>query len=212
MEKFEYRRDRYETFARFENPLINLSMRWELPDFRPYCKAQQLPPFHFLLYCLLTTLPTIDNFMYRIHEGEVIKIDKFDGSYTVYNDDGNLNFALFEMTGDMHEFIARSVAAGKIAKATRAMIDTHGGKSGRERRENFFITSLPWFELTGIEHPIFNHKEADIPSLAWGKFSAPAGDTMILPISVQAHHGFVDGFHVHQLAEALRAKIESIIS
>ena len=212
MENFEYRRDRFETFARFDNPLINLSMRWELPDFRPYCKAQQLPPFHFLLYCLLTTIPTIDNFMYRIHEGEVIKIDKFHGSYTVYNDDGNLNFALFDISPDLHEFIARSVAAGKIAKSTRAMIDTHGGKTGRDRLNNIFITSLPWFELTAIEHPITSHKAADIPSFAWGKFSEPAGDTMVLPMSVQAHHGFVDGYHVHQLAQALRATIRVLIS
>jgi len=211
MEKFEYRRDRYETFARFDNPLINLSMRWELPDFRPYCKSQSLPPFHFLLYCLLTTIPTIDNFMYRQFDGEVIKIDGFVGSYTVYNDDGNLNFALFDICMDMRECIARSVAAGKLAKATRVMVDTHAGKTERERKNNIFITCLPWFDLSAIEHPILQHRSADIPSFAWGRFSEPAGDTMTVPMSVQAHHGFVDGYHVHLLAEALRARIRSLI-
>lgn len=212
MKNFEFRRDRYEQFRRFENPLINIGLSLKLLDFRPFCKARQLPPFHFFLYCVLTSIETIDNFMYRIHEGEVIRIDDFYGSYTVLNEDQNLNFARFTMTRDLPEFIARSVAAGKIAKASRPLINTGADLTTRQMKDNIFITCLPWFEMTAIEHPIYSHKGADIPSLAWGRFSEPDGDRMSMPFSIQAHHGFVDGYHIHLLAETIAARVASVMA
>ena len=44
----------------------------------------------------------------------------------------------------------------------------------------------------------------DIPSLAWGRFRAVDGGLQ-LPFSVQAHHGFVDGYHIHLLAQQVAA-------
>ena len=57
MDKFEFRRDRYESFRQYANPLLNLSVVARLPEFRHYCKERQLPPFHFLLYCLYMAKP-----------------------------------------------------------------------------------------------------------------------------------------------------------
>jgi chloramphenicol O-acetyltransferase len=50
----------------------------------------------------------------------------------------------------------------------------------------------------------------DIPSLAWGKFSdGPEG--LQLPFSVQAHHGFVDGYHIHLLARQIASELAEIV-
>jgi chloramphenicol O-acetyltransferase type A len=212
MKNFELRRDRFEAFSAYDNPLINLSFDLDLPDFRPYCKAQQLPPFHFFLYCLLTSVKSIDNFMYRIHEGEVIKIDEFYGSYTVINADHNLNYANFTISEDLREFIARSVAAGEVAKASRALINTGAGMSPRQQRNQVYVTCLPWFDLSAIEHPIYRTSASDIPLIVWGKFADGAAGRMRLPFSVQAHHGFVDGFHIHLLAQKLASRIEELIA
>lgn len=212
MHNFEKRRDRYNAFAAFENPLVNLAFELELPDFRPYCKARQLPPFHFFLHTVLSSISKIDNFMYRVHEGEVIKIEDFLASYTVINADGNLNFARFEMCEDLQQFIARSLAAKQVAEAAPQLINTLADQPPLAQRKNFFITCMPWLKLTAIEHPIFEHKNYDIPSLAWGKFGDAADGKMTIPFAVQAHHGFVDGYHVHLLAEAIKAHIAQIIN
>jgi chloramphenicol O-acetyltransferase len=208
MQNFEKRRDRYNAFASFENPLVNLSFELEVPEFRPYCKQQGLPPFHFFLYHVLHALKGIDNFMYRIHQGEVIKIDDFWASYTVINQDQNLNFARFEMTEDLGEFIARSVASKKEAEASTQIINTTEALSEYEKRRNIHITCMPWLKLASIEHPIYEHKTYDIPSLAWGRFSEPRADgKLTMTMAVQAHHGFVDGYHIHLLAQAIAARI-----
>jgi chloramphenicol O-acetyltransferase len=208
MHNFEKRRDRYNAFASFENPLVNLSFELTVPDFRPYCKQRQLPPFHFFLYHVLHAITEIDNYMYRIYKGEVIKIADFWASYIVINQDNNLNFARFEMSPDLIKFIARSVASKQVAEASTKMINTSEDLSEYEQRRNIYITCMPWLKLSSIEHPIYEHKSYDIPSLAWGRFSEPRADgTLAMTMSVQAHHGFVDGYHVHLLAEAIGARI-----
>ncbi|MYM27840.1 hypothetical protein GTP58_05850 [Duganella sp. CY15W] len=213
MQNFEKRRDRYDAFASFENPLVNLSFELEVPEFRPYCKQHGLPPFHFFLYHVLHALQGIDNFMYRIHKGEVIKIDDFWASYTVLNQDQNLNFARFEMTEDLKEFIARSVAAKEFAEASEKIVNTTAKLSEYDQRRNIHITCMPWLKLSSIEHPIYEHKSYDIPSLAWGRFSDARDDgKLTMNMSVQAHHGFVDGYHIHLLAQAIAAGIEKTIA
>ena len=60
MENFEKRRDRFELFDGMESPLLNLTFNLEVPDFRPYCKHHDLPPFHFFLFILFIVLVHID--------------------------------------------------------------------------------------------------------------------------------------------------------
>ncbi|MES2126175.1 MAG: CatA-like O-acetyltransferase [Pseudomonadota bacterium] len=212
MENFKHRRSRYEHFRRFANPLINLGMELELPDFRPWCKTQGLPVFHVFLYCLLHSVRAHEHFMYRIYQGEVILIDDFIASYTVVNDDDNLNYAAFEMCDGLHEFVMRSVEAGRIAQASSELINTQAHLSEREQRNNVFTTCLPWMRLTAIEHPIFDYAGADIPCFAWGKFGDARDGKMMLPFSAQAHHGFVDGIHIHQLGQAVAARLAALMA
>jgi chloramphenicol O-acetyltransferase type A len=207
MDKFEFRRDRYESFRQYANPLLNLSVVARLPEFRHYCKERQLPPFHFLLYCLYMSVKDVDNFLYREFEGNVIKIDDFYGGYTVINLDNNLNYARFDMSTDRAEFISRSLAAGVEARATREFINTGRDLTPREQKNNVYTTCMPWLDMRAIEHPIYEYKNADIPLIAWGRYSDLDGDTMTVPFCVQAHHGFVDGYHVHLLLQRLGERI-----
>ena len=207
MDKFEFRRDRYESFRQYANPLLNLSVVARLPEFRHYCKERQLPPFHFLLYCRYMSVKDVDNFLYREFEGEVIKIDDFYGGYTVINLDNNLNYARFDMSTDRAEFITRSLVAGVEARATREFINTGRDLTPREQKNNVYTTCMPWLDMRAIEHPIYEYKSADIPLIAWGRYSELGGDMMTVPFCVQAHHGFVDGYHVHLLLQRLGERI-----
>src|SRR5471032_632979 len=201
MHNFEKRRDRYERFAAYENQLVNLSF------------DMTVPAFHFFLYCVHHAIKGIDNFMYRVLDGEVIKIDDFWGSYTVINHEQNVNYARFVAPPDLHGFIARSLEAKRIAETTSALSNESEQLGERERKNNIHITSMPWLKLNAIQHPVFEYKSYDIPSLAWGRFGEPQEDgKMSVPFSVQAHHGFVDGYHVHLLAEAIVARIAQLIA
>lgn len=211
MQAFEKRRDRFEFFDSFENPLVNITFKLETINFLDFCKTKGYPSFHFFLFHLFEALKENDHFKYRIYDGEVIKIEEYTGSYTVINQDENLNFTRFENTPNLEEFIKRSLAAGAEATSTRELIHTGAELDLRTLKNYIFITCIPWLDFTSIQHPVFKAKSSDIPSIAWGKYTKTA-EGLSIPFSVQAHHGFIDGLHIYKLAQSIQDKIKQTVN
>lgn len=211
MQHFERRRDRFDLFDRMDSPAVNLCFTMDLPDFRPWCKVQGLPSFHVLLCAVLRSVLSIPNFRYRVFEGEVIEIDRLMPSFTVTNQHHDLNFALFDWSDDLREFVRRGVAARDEAGAMLALNNAYARLSPRQMKDQVFITCIPWLDFTSIQHPAATLGSPDIPSLAWGKFKDGPNGRLALPFSVQAHHGFVDGYHIHQLAQQIAAELEGFM-
>jgi chloramphenicol O-acetyltransferase type A len=211
MQNFERRRDRFDFFDRMASPAVNLCFTLDVPDFRPWCKGQGLAPFHVMLCAVLRAVLHIENFRYRVLDGEVIAIDRLMPSFTVMNQHGDLNFAQFDWSDDVREFVARGQAARAEAANMTALNEKYRTLSPREAKEQVFVTCMPWLDFTSIQHPMMLLATPDIPSLAWGRFrDGPAGGLQ-LPFSVQAHHGFVDGYHIHLLAQQIAAELADIM-
>src|SRR5437763_5587702 len=115
MQNFEQRRDRFDFFERMESPAVNLCFAMDLPDLRPWCRREGLPPFHVMLCAVLRAVLKVENFRYRVMDGEVICVDRLVPSFTVVNQHGDLNFAQFDWSDDVHEFVARGLAAREQA-------------------------------------------------------------------------------------------------
>ncbi|OON60332.1 hypothetical protein B0920_15165 [Massilia sp. KIM] len=207
MDKFALRRDRFALFDAMDSPAVNICFTLELPDFRPWCREQGLAPFHVLLCAVLRSILAVENFRYRILDGEVIRIDRLRPSFTAINQHNDLNFAQFDWSDDLREFVARGVAAREEASSMTALHEKYRGMAPRAAKEQVFVTCIPWLDFTAIQHPIAKLAEPDIPSLAWGRFRDAGPGRLQLPFAVQAHHGFVDGFHIHQLAQAIETEI-----
>lgn len=210
MQNFERRRDRFEFFDRMASPAVNLCFTMDLPDFRPWCKQQGLAPFHVLLCAVLRAVLQVENFRYRVFDGEVICIDRLIPSFTVVNQHHDLNFAQFDWSDDVREFVARGQAAREEAGNMLEMNLKYRSMSPRDAKDQVFVTCMPWLDFTSIQHPMMSLATPDIPSLAWGKFK-DGPDGLQVPFSVQAHHGFVDGYHIHQFARQIAAELEAII-
>jgi chloramphenicol O-acetyltransferase type A len=212
MHNFEKRRDRFDLFNRMDSPAVNLCFTLDLPDYRPWCKQHKLPPFHVLLFAVLRAILKIDNFRYRVFEGEVIRIDRLMPSFTVVNRHNDLNFALFDWSDDLREFARRGIQAREQACAMTELNNAYADLSPRACKDQVFITCIPWLDFTSIQHPTAALGAPDIPSLAWGKFRDGPDGRLQLPFSVQAHHGFVDGFHIHQLAQQIAAELAGFMA
>lgn len=210
MHDFERRRDRFDLFERMESPAVNLCFTLDVPDFRPWCKAQELAPFHVMLCAVLRAVLKVENFRYRVVDGEVIRIDRLAPSFTVMNQHGDLNFATFDWSDDVREFVARGLAARDAASNMTELNIRYRSLSSRAAKEQVFVTCMPWLAFTSIQHPMASLATPDIPSLAWGRFR-DGPDGLQLPFSVQAHHGFVDGWHIHLLGRQVAAELADII-
>lgn len=67
----------------------------------------------------------------------------------------------------------------------------------------FQCSLMPWVTYTHISHTNSGKKDNAAPLFDWGKYYERDG-RVIMPVSVQAHHSFVDGIHVGKFAEQLQ--------
>lgn len=212
MQAFERRRDRFALFDAMDSAAVNICFPLALPDFRPWCREQGLAPFHVLLCAVLRAVLKVDNFRYRVLDGEVIRIERLIPSFTVTNQHHDLNFAQFDWSDDLREFVARGIAAREAASRMEALNMEYAARTPLQAKEQVFVTCIPWLAFTAIQHPSASLAQPDIPSFAWGKYRDAPHGRLELPFSVQAHHGFVDGFHIHQLAQQIAAELDAIIA
>ena len=73
-----------------------------------------------------------------------------------------------------------------------------------------YVTCVPWYRTTAVIQPVEIGKDDTVPRIGWGAFFQQNGKDMV-DFTIQAHHGFVDGYHIHLFLEALSEHMERII-
>lgn len=67
----------------------------------------------------------------------------------------------------------------------------------------FQCSPMPWVTYPHISHTNSGKKDKATTLFDWGKYYEKDGRIKI-PVSVQAHHSFVDGLHIVKLADKLQ--------
>ena len=75
----------------------------------------------------------------------------------------------------------------------------------------FQCSPMPWVKYTHISHTNSGKKDNATPLFDWGKYYEKDGKLM-MPISVQGHHSFVDGIHVGEFVDTLEKYLNSFTS
>ncbi len=179
-------------FGGFDLPVVNVTAEAEAPDFVGPAKARGVPPFAVLLHALARASLEVEPFRWRLLDGEPLPVEDLLVSYTVIGADGQLNFSTFAHHGDFGVFLERYLADREEARSA-----PHLRLTTTAHRNYLFVTGLPWLRFTQIQHPIGRLADCSIPAIAAGRFSVREGG-VAFPLAVQAHHGLVDGLHVHR--------------
>ena len=70
------------------------------------------------------------------------------------------------------------------------------------RDDLLFMTAIPWVSFTSFMHPL-KFPVDSVPRFAWGKFFED-GESLKMPLSVQAHHAVMDGLHMGRYFELVQ--------
>lgn len=71
----------------------------------------------------------------------------------------------------------------------------------------FQCSPMPWVTYTHISHTNSGKKDNATPLFDWGKYYEK-DSRIVMPVSVQAHHSFVDGIHIGQFADRLQTYMD----
>ena len=183
------RRAHFETFHAMDAPHFNLCANVDITLLRFALKQRNVSFTIGMMYLIAKTANRIPEFRYRIRESKIVEYEVVHPSTTILVENELFSYCSVEYTPDLGAF------ANKAAERIAEVRQNPELDDGDWRDSLLFMTSIPWVSFTGIMHPIHLSPVDTVPRFAWGKFFQE-GDKLKMPLSVQAHHALLDGFHV----------------
>lgn len=181
-------------FRNSVEPSFCVTFEVDVTGFRNFARENGLSFTMTMVYAVCKCANEIEEFRYRFVDGKIVLYEKIDTAFTYLNKETNLfkvvNVPMLEKLEDY------CVIAKKTADEQK---DYFTGPLGNDV---FQCSPMPWIKYTHISHTNSGKKDNATPLFDWGKYEEVNG-RLIMPISVQAHHSFVDGIHIGAFADKL---------
>ena len=195
------RREHFEFFRNWEYPHFNMCANLDLTAFYPFVKQRGISFTVAIMYILARGANAIPEFRYRIRDGEVIEHEIVHPSVTILTDDDLFTFCPVKYTDDFSLFAARGTEQIRYMKENPTL-----EKELPELDTLLFMTAIPWVSFTSFMHPL-NFPVDSVPRFAWGKFFEE-GESLKMPLNVQAHHAVMDGIHMGRYYEEVQEYLQ----
>ena len=190
------RREHYEFFRTWDRPQFSVSANVDLTELYRAVKQRGHSITVAIVYVVTRAANAIPEFRQRLREGGVVEHEVVHPAATIPAEDDTFSFCAFEYDEDYSRFVPR--AAEHIA-----YVREHPGlEEGVEDDNMLYMTAIPWVSFTGFVHPMIGPEDC-VPRIAWGKFFRD-GESLMMPLNVQAHHALVDGLHVGRFFEKVQ--------
>ncbi|NUQ26430.1 MAG: chloramphenicol acetyltransferase [Saprospiraceae bacterium] len=188
------RKDLFLFFKQFEEPFFGVCVEVDVTAAYEQSKAQGVSFFLYYLHKALAAANAVEAFRYRIDGEQVFLYDVVHASPTINRANGTFGFAYMDYLPDFNDFV-------KAAQVEIERIQQTTGLQPANSSENVIhFSSLPWLRFTGLSHARSFSFNDSIPKISFGKASRE-GDRLMMPVSIHAHHGLVDGYHVGLFVE-----------
>lgn len=190
------RKEHFDFFSKMASPFFGIVTEVDCDKCFEKSKENGISFFASYLHKSMIAANLVDELKYRIVDDEIVEFESIHAGITIGREDETFGFGFVNFSHDFETFNANlknEILAVKNCSGLRLNND--------DVKKNLIRHStIPWSSFSGILHPTnFNQKES-VPKITFGKFVIREGVRM-LPISIEAHHGLVDGFH---LAKYLR--------
>jgi chloramphenicol O-acetyltransferase type A len=197
IEKWD-RKNQYHFFKNYDNPFFNVCSEIEVTKTYNFTKEKKRSFFITSLYLSLKAVNEIEEFRYRIKDDKVLVYDSINAGSTVLNDNNTFSFCYFDYRKDFKEF---EIEANK---SLQKLVASKGELEPRDHELNMIHYSvIPWISFSSISHPRKFSNDDSIPKIVFGKYHELNGK-LIMPISVEAHHSLMDGYHLGKYLQHLQ--------
>lgn len=176
-------------------PAFCVTFELDITNFLRKTKEQGYSFTLAMVYAVCKCANEIEAFRYRFVDDKIVLFDKIDTAFTYLNQETELfKVVNVPMQNTMQEY------AEMAMKAVREQKEYFTGPLGNDV---FQCSPMPWVTYTHISHTNSGKKDNATPLFDWGRYFERDG-RIIMPVSVQAHHSFVDGLHIGRFTDRLQ--------
>ncbi len=192
----------FETFSQKGFPYVGVTTPVDVTLLKRKAKENRWSFYGAMSYAVSMAANAVSAFKMRLEEKQPVEYAHTDMSFTVLNRHYNCNFAHVPYTEDFRRFL--QLFAQQKQKAENDVLP-----AGESTLSCLYITCVPWYRTTAVIQPADTDKDDTVPRFGWGAFFTRDGKDMV-DFTIQAHHGFVDGYHIHLFLQALNEQIARI--
>ena len=196
------RKTTYEFFRNYEDPFFNFAANLDVTSVYRFCKTNGLSFALTGLYYSLVAANEIREFRIRLVDGRLVEFDRVHATQTILNDDETFSFAYYEMKDDVFEFNR----LGKEATAKYKALKTFDVEA--DRQDMIYYSVIPWVSFTSFKHATRLDKTQTVPRIVFGKLFDES-ERKLMPLSVEANHAIMDGYHVGRFFTRFQEMINS---
>lgn len=187
------RKEHFDFFSKFDNPFFGIVTEIDCTTAYEHSKKNRLSFFAYYLHKSMLAVNSVHEFKLRIVNDNVVVFDQIHAAATIGRDDGTFGFSFVNYSPDFNPF---------SLELKREINNVHNSKGLRvnenaKRPDVIHYSIFPWRKFTGLIHARNFNTDDTVPIITFGKTFTVDGKKM-LPISIEAHHGLVDGLHISQ--------------
>lgn len=176
-------------------PAFCVTFEADVTEFKNKVKEEGLSFTLAMVYAVCKCANEVEALRYRFLDGKVVLYERIDTAFTYLNKETELfkvvNVPFIE---NLSEY---------VALATKTAEEQQEYFTGPLGNDVFQCSPMPWVTYTHISHTNSGKKDNATPLFDWGKYYEK-DERVLIPISIQAHHSFVDGIHIGQFVDALQ--------
>lgn len=194
------RKEHFEFYSKFDEPFFGIVTEIDCTAAYKAAKEKNVSFYADYLHKSLVAVNETEEFRYRIVGDDVILYDSIHAAPTIGREDGSFGFGFILYDRDFEVF-SKSLAeeSEKVMKLSGLGINENS-----YRYDVLHYSAVPWFRFTGLTHARSFKNPDGVPKISFGKASVANGK-MTMPISVNGHHGLMDGKHVAEYLDLFRS-------
>ena len=176
-------------------PAFCVTFEADITEFKKKVKEEGLSFTLAMVYAVCKCANEVEALRYRFLDGKVVLYERIDTAFTYLNKEtGLFKVVNVPFIDNLPEYVALAL------KTAEEQQEYFTGPLGNDV---FQCSPMPWVTYTHISHTNSGKKDNATPLFDWGKYYEK-DERVLIPISIQAHHSFVDGIHIGQFVDALQ--------
>lgn len=196
------RAQHFEFFQGMNSPYFNICSDLDATTLFSYCRERQISFFHAYIYLALVTVNEQQPFRLRLVDGEVRDYDAISVSVVELCDDETFRFNNVPFDRDFAAFQLKARSNAQAIKQGPFMPENF--REGEAAVNTIHCSVIPWISFTSFSHARDLRQIDSVPKIVFGKMRQ-VGEQQLMPLSVEVHHGLMDGLHVGRYVERLQA-------
>ncbi|MCR1955703.1 CatA-like O-acetyltransferase [Clostridioides mangenotii] len=201
----EFDRSEYFQYFMSVGTTIEITVKVDVTNAVKKCKLESLSFYSFLIFNISQALNSIRNFRYSIYNESLVEWKKVIPTFTNFNKSNETFSTLWEEPqGDYAEFDR------KYKQLTKKFSESKGILPQVDLPPNVFnVSSIPWIHFEHFSSNTNVSGNQLTTMITMGKYEKH-DSKLLMPITVQAHHAIVDGYHISQFFNKLQDEMNKV--